>query len=121
MSRWPWGDTEEPGRANVAVTREQISALGPVVAYETGENPVGVLQMVGNVWEMVTDTPPAEMVALYRKQISTGVEAGERWVLIRGGSYKEPLDQNILWDGVAVPAGRPGSLVGFRCVKDHIR
>jgi len=42
----------------------------------------------------------------------------DRWIRIRGGSYGEPLDPNVIWDSSPVPSGFRNQLIGFRCVRD---
>jgi hypothetical protein len=37
---------------------------------------------------------------------------------IRGGSFNEPLQENVIWDGASVPANAKSANLGFRCVRD---
>ncbi len=71
------------------------------------------------MWELVDETAsptPAQMEKF--KPLSGQLDLKGRWVKIRGGSYAEPLDPNVMWDAVAVPAGFRNHLIGFRCAKN---
>jgi serine/threonine-protein kinase len=115
--RYPWGEQDVAGVANVAV-RGAKGALRPVSDFGAGKSPSGVVQMVGNVWELVDETgsPTPAQVEKF-KPLAAQLDLKGRWVKIRGGSYAEPLDPNVLWDAVLVPAGFRNHLIGFRCVK----
>ena len=71
--RWPWGDSEDPTRAN---TRESgLRRTSPVGAYPAGASPEGVLDLIGNVREW------------------TNTWADGR--VMRGGSYVDPMPECI--------------------------
>jgi formylglycine-generating enzyme required for sulfatase activity len=107
---FPWGQTMEPGRCN-----NKLNRTTPVTAFPKGASPFGVLDMVGNVWQMMGDV------------YDDGVY---RFGIIRGGSYYAPeksvwyvksgplaVDRVQILLVVAPGLDRCGT-VGFRCVKD---
>lgn len=51
--RYPWGDVYEPGRANLGPNGAGRTV--PVHDYPRGSTPNGIFQMVGNVWEWLSD------------------------------------------------------------------
>jgi len=114
---YPWGEAAEAVRANVGAGKG--GALAAVNSYPDGASPFQALQMVGNAWEWVDETaaPTPEMIATFSGQMSPPPAAGERWVMIRGGSYNEKLDPNSLWDAGVMLARYRSPIIGFRCVK----
>jgi formylglycine-generating enzyme required for sulfatase activity len=107
---YPWGAKMEPGRCN-----DKLNRTTPVQAYPRGASPSGVLDMVGNVWQMMDD--------VYDNGVYT-------YAIIKGGSHYAP--EKSVWyvksgplavDRVQIllliaPALDRSSTVGFRCVKD---
>ena len=70
---WPWGDAEDPTRAN---TRESgLRRTSPVGAYAAGASPEGVCDLIGNVREW------------------TNTWADGR--VLRGGSYLDAMREAI--------------------------
>jgi len=107
---YPWGEKMEPGRCNVKLNRTTR-----VTAHPKGASPFGVLDMVGNVWQVMDDV------------YDNGVY---RYGIIRGGSFYAP--EKSVWyvksgplavDRVQIhllvaPGLDRAATVGFRCVKD---
>jgi len=107
---FPWGKKMEPGRCN-----NKLNRTTPVTAFPRGASPFGVLDMVGNVWQVMDDV------------YDDGVY---RFGIIRGGSSYAP--EKSVWyvksgplavDRVQIhllvaPGLDRAATVGFRCVKD---
>ena len=112
---FPWGNQNEPARANVGTHKAQ-----PVNSHPEGASPYGVLQMVGNVWELIEQlTPPSdEAMETFRIELKPAPQADEPWYPIRGESFDDPLAQNVIWDSTTVPARWKRRNIGFRCAKD---
>lgn len=114
---YPWGDAEDPTLANVADNPsfggKQLLAVKSFQAYPE-------YQMVGNAWEMVEgpQPPSAEAIAHFAPLLSPPPTATEQWIWVRGGSYGTPLEPNIVWDHLSIPARYSAKDIGFRCVKD---
>jgi len=113
---YPWGNAPDTARANVGPGKD---AVVPVTSLPEGASPAGALHMVGNAWEFVneTATPTRETMQRFRKLLPK-LAPTDRWIRIRGGSYGEPLDPNVIWDSSPVPSGFRNQLIGFRCVRD---
>ena len=111
---YPWGAEE---RAGVAAVKG--SPLAPVDSNAAGASPFGVLNTVGNVWEWVAEdaTPSATALEQFRNLLEPPLTNQDRWAHIRGGSYKEPLTNEVMWNSVIVPARFRNELIGFRCVR----
>jgi formylglycine-generating enzyme required for sulfatase activity len=93
-NRFPWGDAQDPSRANV---RDNPSlrehGLMPVRSFA----PAPLYQMAGNAWEMVEGASSPE---------------------IRGGSFKTPLSEAVTSRGKPVPENYSADDVGFRCAQN---
>jgi len=92
--RFPWGDAEDPSRANVhdnpTLSRH---VLMPVRSFV----PTPLYQLVGNAWEMVE-----------------GAGAPE----IRGGSFNTPLSEAPTSRGKPISENYSADDVGFRCAQN---
>jgi formylglycine-generating enzyme required for sulfatase activity len=108
--KWPWGDEFHATRCNNGFDR-----LTPVDAFSKGASPYGVMDLVGNVWQVTND--------MYS-------DGPYNFMIIRGGSYYSPdsswwyieggpqsLTKTQIMLMVSPGFDRCGT-VGFRCVKD---
>jgi formylglycine-generating enzyme required for sulfatase activity len=110
MRKYPWGDNADSTRCNY-----NLNHPTPVDAFPSGASPFGVMDMVGNVWQMTGDV--YDNGCYY-------------FNIIRGGSYYHPASSIWYVLGGPLPADHPEMLllmapgldrnatVGFRCVKD---
>ena len=101
--RYPWGNTEDPKRANVLDNPTLVNhALMPVRSFAK----LPEYQMAGNVWELIDTpaTPPSP-------------DREERWIQIRGGSYNTPLAAAVTYEYRPIPESFSGPDIGFRCAK----
>ena len=112
---FPWGNQQDASRANL-----NSNGLRPVGDFADGASPCGALNMIGNAWELVEQlTPPSKQaIEIFRTQLVPPPTADEPWYLIRGTSFKYPLDPDAIWDHETVPARFKGPDIGFRCAKD---
>ena len=89
--------------------------MTPVDAFPKGQSPYGVLDLVGNIWQMTAD--------IY-------FNGTNYFGIIRGGSYYKPESSSWYLKGGPQPLDKTqillmvspsfdrSSAVGFRCVKD---
>ena len=114
---YPWGNEEDPARANVDAPGRKRSVLS-VGAMPEGATPLGLLNMVGNVWEFVHElrTPSDEIVAVYQSLLDPPPTKTEPWYVRMGGSHRFELAPSYEW--ASVPARADDYDTGFRCVKD---
>lgn len=110
---WPWGTKMQAGRCN-----DKLDRTTSVTAFPKGASPFGVLDLVGNVWQLMDDV------------YDNGVY---RYGIIRGGSHYAPEKSVWYVKSGPLPVDRvqihllvsPGldraATVGFRCVKDADR
>jgi formylglycine-generating enzyme required for sulfatase activity len=106
--RYPWGDSEPGGRADIGSTRQ--SPL-PVGSFPNGATPEGIHGLIGGVWEWTTSTPRS-----YGDGSPFGT-ADER--VIRGGAHNTDDTIATTWRRVAFrPTGTAADfdVTGFRCV-----
>jgi eukaryotic-like serine/threonine-protein kinase len=112
--RYPWGDQEDPSIARINVPRE-----GPWPAtYDADKSPDGVINMAGNVSEWVDEaqSPSAEAIKQF-DGLEPPANPGERWFIMRGGSYMLPLRAAETWAYQSLPARLHSPALGFRCAK----
>jgi gamma-glutamyl hercynylcysteine S-oxide synthase len=108
--KWPWGDEFHGTYCNNSFDRPT-----PVDAFSKGQSPYGLLDLVGNVWQMTND--------MY-------FNGTNYFTVIRGGSYFKPesswwyiqggpqsLEKTQMLLLVSQGFDRSPTL-GFRCVKD---
>ncbi len=110
---YPWGNRMEENRCNV-----DKNELTSVIEYPEGASPFGVLDMVGNIWQLTNDVYD---------------DGSYYFVIIRGGSYYNPTASWWYVKGGPQPLNKtqmllrvsPGfernATVGFRCVKDAVK
>jgi iron(II)-dependent oxidoreductase len=84
--RYPWGDGDpEPHHANLG---QRHLAPAPVGAYPAGASPLGVHQLIGDVWEWVDSdfaAYPGFTAFPYREY--SEVFFGPEYKVLRGGSF----------------------------------
>jgi iron(II)-dependent oxidoreductase len=117
--RYPWGDAEpEPRHANLGAAHLQPA---PVGSYPDGASPLGVHQLIGDVWEWTASdfTRPPGFVAFPYREYSE-VFFGDEYKVLRGGSWA--ADKSAVrgtfrnWD---YPIRRQ-IFAGFRCARDAV-
>ena len=103
---FPWGDQlpTDGIRANYAGNK-RFAATSPVGSFSNGANALGLVDMVGNVWQWTTSEPPAGMTA----------EPGS--VIIKGGSWLEGPNELRISNHRAVDPAETASDRGFRLVR----
>jgi formylglycine-generating enzyme required for sulfatase activity len=122
--KWPWGNTEEQGRAN-------IGTEGPaeVGQHAGGASTYGVHDMAGNVVEWVD-----AVYAPYPGSAYQDKDYGKRLRVFRGGSFPWKLSQarttyRYAKEGATKATASQPSVIGFRCaisaddprLKSHLR
>lgn len=108
--KWPWGDEFHGALCNNSFDRPT-----PVDAFRKGQSPYGVIDMVGNVWQMTADM---YFNGSYYMSIIRGgsyYKPESSWWYIQGGP--QSLDKNQILLMVSPGFDRSNTL-GFRCVKD---
>jgi len=118
---WPWGNTFDPSRANTLESGKNWS--NAVGSYQPGVSPYGVHDMIGNVWEWTSSWYQA-----YPGSTLTRTAFGEKYRVLRGGSYLTPVQPFARVAHRYAPELLPLELrssqwhvgfdVGFRCAKD---
>ncbi len=115
-NRYPWGNDEDPTKANVADNPKLAAhARMPVKSFAA----LPAYQMAGNVWEMVEGeiSPDAQASARFAKLLSPPPGAAEKWIEIRGGSFQTPLSSAVAYRGMPIPERYSAADIGFRCAK----
>lgn len=108
--KWPWGNEFHGTLCN-----NSFGKPTPVDAFSKGMSPRGVIDIVGNVWQMTNDMyfNGAYYMAVIRGGSYFNPESS--WWYIKGGP--QPLDRTQIMLMVSQGYDR-NATVGFRCVKD---
>jgi len=122
--KFPWGDEFRMDAANLLQARGMPGHPMPVASHARFASPYGVLNMVGNVWELVDTAvaPPSPEHFADFPNLNPPPSASEPWVEIRGGSYAIHPDAGdqagLVSDYARFPARASENDVGFRCALD---
>lgn len=116
--RYPWGDADNAGMANLSDNPSAGHALMPVKSFQR----MPAYQMAGNAWEMVEGavTPDAAILEKFAKfagALNPPPTLEEKWIQIRGGSFKTPVASAVTYEFIAIPERYAASDLGFRCAK----
>ncbi|MBL8206270.1 MAG: SUMF1/EgtB/PvdO family nonheme iron enzyme [Blastocatellia bacterium] len=105
--RYPWGPNWDATKANTG----ESNLNHPIEAdsYTKAANPLGLLNMAGNVWEWV-----AGEVTSY-KDANLILAPGK---VIRGGAFYAPKERATTTYRGFAPPDKQAAGIGFRCVKD---
>ncbi len=103
-SIYPWGDKQDTNKMNCYETG--IGNTSSVRCFPENDNPYGLLDMNGNIWEWCQDWYDSEYYKNSPENDPTGPETGSSRVL-RGGSW-------FIGAGVCRSAGRSRGGPGFR-------
>jgi gamma-glutamyl hercynylcysteine S-oxide synthase len=115
--RYPWGDEDpDPRRANLAGRHLRPA---PVGAYPDGVSPLGVQQLIGDVWEWTSsDFLPYPGFAAFPYREYSEVFFGGPYKVLRGGSWAvDPVACRGTFRNWDYPIRRQ-IFAGFRCARD---
>lgn len=108
--KWPWGSEFHGTYCNNAFDRPT-----PVDAFPKGQSPFGVMDLVGNVWQMTGDLYFNGTYYFTMIRGGSYYKPDSSWWYIQGGP--QPLDKTQIMLLVS-PGFDRSATVGFRCVKD---
>lgn len=112
--RYPWGDQDPtPEHANLG---QRHLSPAPVGAYPAGASPLGVHQLIGDVWEWVdSDFTPYPGFAAFPYREYSEVFFGPDYKMLRGGSFgTDPAACRGTFRNWDYPIRRQ-IFAGFRC------
>ncbi len=104
---YPWGSNWDATKANTS--ESNLNHPVEVGSYANAANPLGLLDMAGNVWEWT-----AGEVTSY-KDSSIALAPGK---VIRGGAFYAAKDRATTTFRGFAPPDKQATGIGFRCVKD---
>jgi iron(II)-dependent oxidoreductase len=115
--RYPWGDADPtPELANLGGARLRPA---PVGSYPAGASPLGVRQLIGDVWEWTaSDFTGYPGFAAYPYREYSEVFFGPEYKVLRGGSWAAaPVACRSTFRNWDYPVRRQ-IFTGFRCARD---
>jgi iron(II)-dependent oxidoreductase len=115
--RYPWGDTDPtPEHANLG---QRHLSPAPVGAYPAGASPLGVHQLIGDVWEWTSsDLRGYPGFAAFPYREYSEVFFGTGYKVLRGGSFgTDPVACRGTFRNWDYPIRRQ-IFSGFRCARD---
>ena len=104
---YPWGSNWDVTKANTS--ESNLNHPVEVGSYANAANPLGLLDMAGNVWEWT-----AGEVTSYK---DSGITLAPGKV-IRGGAFYTPKERATTTYRGFAPADKKAPGIGFRCVKN---
>ncbi|HEV2664146.1 MAG TPA: bifunctional serine/threonine-protein kinase/formylglycine-generating enzyme family protein [Blastocatellia bacterium] len=116
---YPWGNSFEPGRANIANIAGAFTGVG---SFPRGNSPFGVSDMTGNAMEW-TDSD----FKVYERSVYRPAGCSEPCKVIRGGAYfDQPQDATAVFRREYEPSvlsrrRNAYAVLGFRCAKEITR
>jgi iron(II)-dependent oxidoreductase len=115
--RYPWGE-EDPGQRQANLGQRHLRPA-PVGAYPDGVSPLGVHQLIGDVWEWTSsDFTPYPGFAAFPYREYSEVFFGPDYKVLRGGSFgTDPVACRGTFRNWDYPIRRQ-IFCGFRCARD---
>jgi formylglycine-generating enzyme required for sulfatase activity len=110
---YPWGDTS-PTKDLANLPISSLFDIVRVGNYSNGASPYGALDMLGNVWEWVSDWYSEDYYAISPLSNPIGPGTGDQRVL-RGSSWSFQGTSNYRLSIRLGTTNFPGSYIGFRC------
>ena len=110
---YPWGNTWNDAAVPRPHTSRTLTAPDPVDAHPAGASPLGVMDMVGNVWQWTDEFQDEHTRAAVLRGGSYYQPQGSRWYFPK--AYRNTEHGKLLL--MAPSKDRAGTL-GFRCVMD---
>ncbi len=107
---WPWGTEFDSTYCNVGLDK-----LTSVETYFKGQSPFGVMDLVGNVWQLTNDVYDNGSHYFITMRGGSYYHPTSSWWYVKGGP--QPLDQSQFLLRVSQGFER-NATVGFRCVVD---
>lgn len=107
---WPWGNEFHGTKCNNAFGRPT-----PVDAFGKGQSPYGVMDMVGNVWQMTNDVYDNGVYYFLIMRGGSYYKPTSSWWYVQGGPQSLDKRQMLL---LVSPGFDRNATVGFRCVRD---
>ncbi|MFC4605496.1 ergothioneine biosynthesis protein EgtB [Rhodococcus kronopolitis] len=117
--RFPWGEGEpDSGHANLGQRHLEPAAVG---AYPAGRSPLGVGQLIGDVWEWTSsDFQPYPGFSAFPYREYSEVFFGGDYKVLRGGSFgTDPVACRGTFRNWDLPIRRQ-IFAGFRCARDVV-
>jgi gamma-glutamyl hercynylcysteine S-oxide synthase len=107
---WPWGLEMDSSRCNY-----RSGDVSPVSQFPQGASPFGVMDMVGNVWQLTNDIYDNGSYYFIIIRGGSYFNPTSSWWYVKGGP--QPLNESQMLLRVS-PGFERNATVGFRCVMD---
>ena len=126
-NQYPWGNEFKVDRANLSPKAGSRNSIGPVGSHPSGATSLGVMDLIGNVWEWVEDDYAPYKGSVYRSEYFGGDYKVIRGQSARdighfpGATYLAALEKfsRAGYREFSV-ADQSAEDVGFRCTSDEM-
>ena len=102
---WPWGNRFVEDYANLLGNIDGFDGPAPVASFPPGSSVYGAMDMIGNVWEWVSDSLPFTN------------ESSSQSHILKGGGWRSVREEATIDFQNHVPFRLKNPTFGFRCVK----
>lgn len=111
-TKYPWGNQPMDHFANIHGESDGFAEAAPTGSFPKGASPLGVLDMIGNVWEWVSTTVVLSSLA----ESQPGLQSNSRPV-VKGGGWRSRPDMAAISYRNLVDPQISNPTFGFRCAK----
>lgn len=131
LNPWPWGKMENTEESSQYVTNtltvKKISGIDSTLcnpgngipddvgSYPAGENPYGLQDLVGSVWQLTQDVYHNDSYQFVILKGGSYFHPGSSWWYVQGGPRELTYREKLL---MVSPGFERNETVGFRCVMD---
>ncbi len=119
---FPWGSAPDKKRANVKDNPDDTwTHLVSSYSFKPGNSPEDVFQLAGNASELVSTrrSPSLIVVRAFAKLLQPPPQVTDAWHAVKGGSFRDTLEEATSYGAELIPAGYRRDDIGFRCAKDE--
>lgn len=110
LRQWPWGNDFDSTRCN-----QGMAGTTPVNEFPKGQSPFGIMDLVGNVWQLTADVYDNGTYFFVIMKGGSFYKPTSSWWYVKGGPQPLNWHQQLL---LVTPGFDRNATVSFRCAAD---